>query len=59
MNSIFYDIIFFLVSMYILLKTIGYGFYEINQNENKLGGITVITFSIIVVIFANIVMIIN
>ena len=59
MNSIFYDIIFLLISLYILLKAIGYGLYEIKEKTNKSGGITVITFSILVVIFANIVMIIN
>ena len=59
MSSIIYDIIFLLISLYILLKTIGYGLYEIKEKMNKSGGITVIAFSIIVVIFANTIMFMN
>lgn len=59
MANILYDIIFLLVSLYVLLKAIGYAVYEIKELNNKVGGSTIIVFSIIVVIFANIVMIIN
>lgn len=59
MANILYDIIFLLVSLYALLKAIGYAVYEIKELNNKVGGTTIIVFSIIVVIFANIVMIIN
>lgn len=59
MANILYDIIFLLVSLYVLLKAIGYAVYEIKELNNKVGGTTIIVFSIIVVIFANIVMIIN
>lgn len=54
--SIIYNIIFLAISIYILLRTISYGIYEINEKENKSGGITVIVFSILVVIFSNIMM---
>lgn len=54
MSSIAYHILFFIVSLYILLKTIGYALYEINTIHNKTGGIVVITFSILVVIFSNV-----
>lgn len=59
MANILYDIIFLLVSLYVLLKAIGYAVYEIKELNNKVGGTTIIVFSIIVVIFANIMMIIN
>ena len=45
-----------LISIYILLKVIGYGIYEITQENNKFGGIVVISFSCFVVIFANVVL---
>ena len=54
MSNIIYDIIFLLISLYILLKAIGYGIYELKEKENKTGGTTVIVFSILVVIFSNI-----
>lgn len=54
--SVIYNIIFFVISIYILLRTIGYGIYEINEKENKSGGITVIVFSILVIIYSNIMM---
>lgn len=54
MSSIIYHILFLIISLYILLKTIGYGLYEINTVKNKSGGIVVIIFSILVVIFSNI-----
>lgn len=54
MSNIIYFIIFLLISLYILLKVIGYAIYEITEFKNKSGGISVIVFSVIVVIFANI-----
>ena len=42
-----------------MLQTIGYGIYEIKEKGNKPGGIVVISFSILVVIFSNIMMYIN
>lgn len=53
MSNIIYDIIFLIISLYILVRAIAYGLYEIKQKENKTGGITVIVFSVLVVIFAN------
>lgn len=55
LSSFAYHILFLIISLYILLKAIGYALYEINTVKNKLGGITVITFSIGVVIFSNLV----
>lgn len=54
MINILYHVLFIFITFYILLKTIFYGIYEIKTLQNKAGGIAVICFSIIVVLFANI-----
>ncbi|MCI8470211.1 MAG: hypothetical protein HFJ35_01735 [Clostridia bacterium] len=54
MTNIIYHVLFLIISLYILLRTIGYALYEINTIKNKVGGITIITFSVLVVIFSNI-----
>ena len=59
MNSIIYFIVFLIITLYILLKTIGYAIYEIKEQNNKIGGIVIISFSTFVVIFANIMMLIR
>lgn len=59
MTTIAYDLIFFFTSIYILLKVIGFAIYEIKEMNNKISGIVIISFSILVVIFANIMIIIN
>ena len=59
MTTITYDLIFFFTSLYILLKVIGFAIYEIKEMNNKVSGIVIISFSILVVIFANIMIIIN
>ena len=56
MTSIIYDLIFLVITIFILLKVIGYALYEIKELNNKAGGITIISFSTLVVIFANIMM---
>ena len=56
MNSIIYFIVFLIFTLYILLKTIGYAIYEIKEQNNKIGGIVIISFSILVVIFINVMM---
>ena len=55
MQNFIYDLLFILISLYVLIKTIYYGLYEIKENDNKTGGIVVISFSVIVFIFFNIV----
>lgn len=50
-----YHFTFIVVTIFILIKTISYGLYEIKTQDNKSGGIAVICFSIIVVVFANII----
>ena len=59
MNSIVYNIIFLILTLYILLKTIGYAIYEMKACNNKVGGIVVISFSTAVVVFVNIMMLIR
>lgn len=59
MTSIIYDLIFLLISIFILLKAIGYAIYEMKELNNKAGGIAIISFSTLVVIFANITIWIN
>ncbi len=59
MTNIIYNLFFLLISIFILLRAIGYAIYEIKELNNKVGGITIISFSILVVIFANIMMWIN
>ena len=57
LQNFIYDLLFILISLYVLIKTIYYGLYEIKENDNKTGGIVVISFSVIVFIFFNIVII--
>lgn len=59
MTTIAYDLIFFFTSLFILLKVIGFAIYEIKEMNNKVSGFIIISFSILVVIFANIMIIIN
>ena len=49
----FYNIVFFIITFYILLRTIAYGLYEIKNKNNKVGGICVILLTIFSVIFSN------
>lgn len=57
--NLIYNLIFLLISLYCLLRVIGYAIYEIKEMKNKVGGIVVIVFSVIVVIFANVVLLMN
>lgn len=56
MTSIIYDLIFLVITIFILLKVIGYAIYEIKELNNKVGGITIISFSFLVTIFDNVMM---
>lgn len=55
MFNFIYDIIFAIASLYILTKAIAYGLYELNNENNKFGGISVIAFSSLVTIFVNVI----
>ena len=45
-------ILFIIVIIFIFLKVVAYGLYEIKQENNKFGGITVIVFSLLVSILS-------
>lgn len=53
MVSLIFNILLSLLSIYILLKVLGFALYEIKEMNNKSGGIIVISFTILVVIFSN------
>ncbi len=55
MVNIFYRFLFLIFSIFVLLKSIFYALYEIKTQDNKSGGIAVICFTIVVLIFTNIV----
>lgn len=44
-----------IVTIYILLNSIGYAVYELKKRNNKVGGITTIMFGIAQCIFTNII----
>lgn len=50
MISYLHYIIFIIFIAYAFLKSISYAIYEIKQEENKFGGIVIITFSIFCVL---------
>ena len=43
-------ILFIIINIFIFIKVLAYGLYEIKQENNKFGGITVIIFSLLVAI---------
>ncbi len=53
MNLLFH-FTFILVTIFILIKTVFYGLYEFNNENNKSGGIAIICFSVLVIVFANV-----
>lgn len=55
MLILFYHVLFLVFTIYVLIQSISYGLYEINEQENKLGGRIVILFTIFSVIFSNII----
>ena len=55
MVDIFFNFLFIIFSIYVLLKTIFYALYEIKSQDNKSGGVAVIVFSVIVLVLANVV----
>lgn len=55
MINIFYHFLFLVFSVFVLLKAVFYALYEIKTQNNKTGGIAVICFTIVVLVFSNIV----
>lgn len=54
MLTIFYHILFLIFTLYTLIIAISYGLYEMREQKNKTGGISVILFTVFSVIFSNI-----
>lgn len=54
MVSLSYHILFLIFTIYVLIRSISYGLYEINEQKNKFGGNLVILFTIFSVVFSNI-----
>lgn len=54
--KLFFHFSFIVITIFILIKTIFYGIYEINTEKNKTGGVAVILLSIFTTVLANIIM---
>lgn len=46
-------IIFFILTLFVLLKSIGYSLYEWKENKNKLASITIIVLTLLSVFAVN------
>ena len=55
MINYFFNFLFFIFSIFVLLKSVFYALYEIKSQDNKSGGVAVIVFSVIVLVLANVV----
>lgn len=53
------NIVVFILSLWIFVKTVSYGVFEIKQNSNTIGGILTIVFAVITLIFPNLIIYIN
>lgn len=45
-----------IITVFCFIKTLSYGIFELNKNNNKSGGILVIVIAIIGILFSNIVL---
>lgn len=55
MLNLFYHLLFLIFSVYVLIQSISYGLYEIQEQKNNFGGRIVILFSIFSIVFSNII----
>lgn len=55
MINYFFNFLFFIFSIFVLLKSVFYALYEIKSQDNKSGGVAVIVFSVVVLVLANVV----
>ena len=53
------EIFVFLLTLFVLIKTISYGIFEIKTNSNIIAGITIIIIAVISSLLPNIVIYIN
>lgn len=54
MSTIIYQLIFIFITIFIFFKTVGYAIYELKEKQNKIGAITIICFSFLVIVVSNI-----
>jgi len=52
-------IILIIISIFVFIKTLSYGIFEIRKNSNTIGGIITIVIAVIALIFPNIMVYIN
>ena len=55
MINYFFNFLFFIFSLFVLLKSVFYALYEIKTQDNKSGGVAVIVFTVIVLAFSNVI----
>ena len=55
MINYFFNFLFFIFSIFVLLKSVFYALYEIKSQDNKSGGVAIIVFTVIVLVSANVV----
>lgn len=55
MINYFFNFLFFIFSIFVLLKSVFYALYEIKSQDNKSGGVAVLVFSVVVLVLANVV----
>lgn len=59
MIDLVFHVLFVIASLYVFLKAVFYAVYEIKTQNNNVGGIGVIVFSVIVIVFANIIVLVR
>ena len=59
MYNLFYYFVLLLYSVYVFINIISYAIYEIKEQNNKSGAISIIAFSAFVIILCNIIVLIN
>ena len=52
-------IILIIISIFVFIKTLSYGIFEIRKNSNTIGGIITIVIAVTALIFPNIMVFIN
>ena len=55
MLEILYHLIFLIFTIFVLIEVSYYSVYEIKNLNNKLGGISLIVFTVLCVVFSNII----
>lgn len=59
MSTLIYQLIFIFITIFIFFKTVGYAIYELKEKQNKVGAVTIICFSFLIIVFSNIAIIIS